>query len=120
MPNPLDKVIELIKQTGDNCIMLDDQGYPAYVVMSFDKYQNMAVSGNNFAKNSQKDVVDQVNEEIASLHNDSEAHSTVESSDFQPVREILTPISGENSLDSAKNDIAGEKDGEKYYFEPID
>lgn len=120
MPNPLDKVIELIKQTGDNCIMLDNQGYPAYVVMSFDKYQELASSGNNLAKNSQKDVISQVNEELASLHDDSEALNTIESSDFEPEQEILTPISGENSLDSAKNDIAGEKDGEKYYFEPID
>jgi len=41
MPNSLEQIIDLIKKTGDRCVVLDHQGEPSYVIMSFGNYQKM-------------------------------------------------------------------------------
>ena len=49
MPNSLGKIISLIKKTGDNCIVLDYEGNPAYVVVTFDDYQGMILGRSEVA-----------------------------------------------------------------------
>ena len=107
----LEKIINLIKKTGDNCIILDQNGEPTYVVLDFDKYQKLISSNPKTANLSD---IDKTNQEIASW----KAEQEPENLDNWPVPEESEE--GKKSLKQAKNtpDLADSK--EKYYFEPID
>lgn len=129
MQNPLNKVIDLIKKTGDNCIVLDESGNPSYVVMDFDKYQSIAVAKENVAGLTQDQLLDKINHDVSSWKETSpeiepepnpEALADIEEVEIGENKEVLTPIGEENSLNKAKNEEKEEHTGEKYYFEPID
>ena len=127
MPNPLDKVIDLIKKTGDNCIVLDESGHPAYVVMDFDKYQGMVMAKQNVAGLTEDQLLNKINHDVSSwkqnspeIESNTEALVDVEDVDLSGNVETLTPLGEKNSLNEAKNEEDEEHQGEKYYFEPID
>ena len=103
--NPLDKVIELIKKTGDNCIIVDSAGNPNYVVMDFGKYQRMH-QGNHHV-----DRYDALEDAIEEAEN---APKVVESD------QTGDPFVEQESLNEAENKADSDKSEEKYYFEPID
>lgn len=103
--NPLDKVIDLIKKTGDNCIIVDSAGNPNYVVMDFGKYQRMH-QGNHHV-----DKYDALDNATMEAENASEMAKSNQADD---------PFIEQNSLNEAENKADSEKTEEKYYFEPID
>lgn len=41
MSDTIKKIIGLINKTGDNCVVLDETGNPAYVIMPFSRYESM-------------------------------------------------------------------------------
>lgn len=125
MANPLEKIIDLIKQTGDNCVVLDADGNPAYVILSFEDYQKILAGKPNIAALTEEQLLDKVNADIAAWkasHDGEEVDNwpTVEPVAAEPKKEIKPAISEENWLNQAKisQDVEGADD--KYYFEPVD
>lgn len=90
MENPLVKIAELVKATGDNCVVLDSEGNPAYVIVSFEKYQQLV---ENKGKN-------QVLPYSERLPFDTEKKANI----------------SQKNTESEKEDVADKR----YQFEPID
>ena len=123
MSNPLPKIIELIKQTGDNCIVLDHEGNPAYVLMTLTDYQKMIVARAEVAGLTEEELIDKINRDVASWKVSAQQE---EIDNWQAVETAIDSIKDENlknSLNKAqKNEAAKiETDREdRYYFEPVD
>ena len=138
MTNPLDQIIELIKKTGDNVIVVDSGGNPRYVVMDFKRYHRIAAGRPEVAGLSEEEMLSKINRDIAlwKANNDEsvDRFDQIETAIAQakPVKPVdktsqnqgLTELfSEENSLNLAKKEDIRENSGEteeKYYFEPID
>jgi len=133
MTDSFEKIINLIKRTGDNCIVLDSSGQPAYVVMGFNRYQSMIEGQSNITELSKDEFLDKINHDIAlwksstdeqNLDNISAIEAAMEEAKKSEADSEDDPFSTKNSLNQAKNKSESqdlEKDSEeKYYFEPID
>ncbi len=107
MPDSLEKIIELIKSTGDNRVILDSKGNPVYVLMPFFDYQNLV----NNRKEDNDFVHQKVNEDIASW---KEAEKEIQ---WPLIDQLDTPEIGKKSANQA---VKKEDLNQKYYFEPID
>ena len=59
MSNSLEKIIDLIKKTGDNCVVLDHEGNPAYVLMSLEDYENIVSAKSEVATLSEDELSQQ-------------------------------------------------------------
>lgn len=130
MPNPLEKIIDLIKKTGDNCIVLDQNGNPAYVLVDFNNYQKMILGRSELAGLTENELVDKINRDIA-IWKSSQPVQNLNNWQIieKAVEQIKNPVSNpqpinlaeqEKSLSQANfsQDLAEDED--KYYFEPID
>jgi len=128
MPENFEKIINLIRKTGDNCIILDYQGNPAYVITTFKKYHELVFGKSEVTSLNEGELADKINCDIAFW---KESQETEDSDNWQDItsvinqakREIKTLESRNNPLSEAKN--SEELDNvdnseEKYYFEPID
>jgi len=126
MPNPLISIIELIKKSGDNCIVLDIEGNPAFVVVKFEDYQKMRAGKTDISALTEEQLLNKVNADIAAWkasHEDEEC-------DNWPSIEPMSVIKEKEDKKSVNNDEIGlnqakishdvEKTEDKYYFEPID
>jgi len=128
MPQGLEKIIQLVKKTGDNCIILDSQGNPAYVITDFDKYENLALNRSNLSKLSENELIDKINNDVAEWKSGQDVDNQDNWHSVQSAIEDIKKSHGfteeieeteEKELDLAKNDGEEETD-QKYYFEPID
>ena len=65
MPNSFTKIIDLVKKTGDNCVILDNEGNPAYVIVSFSDYRKMILGKSGVAGLTEDELLVKINPDIA-------------------------------------------------------
>ncbi len=128
MANNFKKLLELAKKTGDNCIVLDEEGNPSYVLVGFDDYQKMVLNRSQLAGLSESELLDKINQDIAvwkaSTQNESlDNWQIIQSAvgELNKNKEVVE--SSEKSLNQAKNFVDtndSDLSNEKYYFEPVD
>jgi hypothetical protein len=123
MPSSLEKIINLVKKTGNDCIVLNQNGDPAFVLMNFDKYQKLAL-GSDISGLSEEQLLDKVNQEIAlwkAANQDKDLEEWPEATEKTPEKPSEKPVMEEqNSLISAKNKEDEIKSAQDYFFEPVD
>lgn len=123
MPQGLKKIIQLVKKTGDNCIILDHEGNPAYVIMDFDRYENLALGQAEVSKLSENELVDKINRDVAEWKSNQEVE---DQDNWQSVQSTIEGIkknhgfSGNDLDEKELNKAKKEESDERYYFEPID
>jgi PHD/YefM family antitoxin component YafN of YafNO toxin-antitoxin module len=61
----LDKIIALVKKTGDRCIVLDTDGEPAFVLTSFDDYERLMTGGGDPRHLTEDELLEKINRDIA-------------------------------------------------------
>src|SRR3989344_361777 len=66
MPNPMKKIISLVKRTGDHVIVVDAEGQPQYVLMSFSEYEKLITGKENLAALNEDEMLDKINRDVAS------------------------------------------------------
>ena len=131
MSNPLEKILALIKHTGDNCIVVDADGNPVYAVMDFAKYEKLyghvaQAKSDSVVGLTEDQLLAKINQDIADWKastdsTDSANLDTVDSMMREAKSTLKTEsIIEEKSLNQAKNSQDSGKPEEKYYFEPID
>ena len=124
MPNSFTKIIDLVKKTGDNCVVLDNNGDPAYVVISFNNYQKMILGKSEIAGLTEDELLEKINRDIATWKAIQEVENQDNFSALDSFAESIQKLSGEEkSLNEADNEPEMEesdKSDEKYYFEPIE
>ena len=123
MPQGLKKIIQLVKKTGDNCIILDHEGNPAYVIMDFDRYENLALGQAEVSKLSENELVNKINRDVAEWKSNQEVE---DQDNWQSVQSTIEGIkknhgfSGNDLDEKELNKAKKEESDERYYFEPID
>jgi len=132
MANPMEKIIELISQTGDRCIVLNPQGEPAYVVLTLADYQSLIEGRRGLIGLTEAELLGQINRDIAAwkasqdeakLDNWESLGSVLDKVKIPKIRretvdsELAAVVENEKIWPiSAKNE-PGE---DQYYFEPIE
>jgi hypothetical protein len=61
----LDKIVNLIKKTGDKAIILDHNGDPSYVVMTLGSYEQLILGRSGVQGLTEDELLDKINREIA-------------------------------------------------------
>jgi len=115
MAKSIEKIIDLIKKTGDKCIILDAEGQPQYVIMSFDDYEKLISAKMEVAGLTEDELLDKINRDIANWKSGQEEEKI---NNWQPVEE--TPKKEVKIDDSSLNLEKKEDKEDKYDFEPID
>lgn len=124
MNNPLRKIINLAKRTGDRLIVTDPEGEEAVVVMNLDEYDKLLENKEEVKRLSENGLLDKINKDIAawkSAHEDEEIEQEEGGGDFlQDFAKqndfISEPESAYNKYEE-KDDI---EEDERFYFEPVE
>ena len=117
---PFSKIIDLVKKTGDTCIVLDVTGEPAYVLMPFGMYERLAAGRADVTGMTEDQLLEKINRDIALWKSSSqEAENNI---DWLPgATPVETEVkSVEKPLNEAKSEPDGRTENQQYYFEPID
>ncbi|MBI3291155.1 hypothetical protein HYZ76_02620 [Candidatus Falkowbacteria bacterium] len=125
MANSLAKIVELIKKTGDNCVVLDSAGNPAYAVISFDDYRSLVLGKAQIKGLTEEQLLEKINFDIATWKESAQEESLDDweaiSSSIEDVKiPDISPFLDRKSLNIDKKEQIADKPEEKYYFEPID
>jgi hypothetical protein len=116
MAQDLAKIIAFIEQTGDRCIILDQAGTPAYVIMPLRQYQQVMAAPGSVSGLTEQELVEKINSDIANW----KASQGTEPVDFTPITEESTaPIKGKKPKKTPEKAENIEQGGE-YEFEPIE
>ena len=71
MQNQLQKAIDLVKKTGDRLVVYDiHRAGNAYVVMSLDEYEKLALGRNEIRDLTENELLDKINRDIAVWKNE--------------------------------------------------
>ncbi len=119
MDEQFNKIIGLIRQTGDKCIVLNQLG-EAYVVMALKDYEKLILGRSEVRDLTEEELLAKINRDIAIWRSSQEQESEKDieealAEQFEPVRQPAEqPMDNETPIAEVLND----KD--RYYFEPIE
>lgn len=135
--NGLQKILDLIKKTGDRLVVLETESETPFVVMTLDDYEKLIRPRSNIGALSEGELLDKINQDIARwrAQQDSEEDDWLrEKEEMMPVGTGLRPdwpfesdaehfgqedLFGDLSAESVKEEK--EKIPEdQYYFEPVE
>lgn len=117
----LEKIIELIKRTGDRCIIIDSHGNPAYVALSFDEYNKLIAGSSNLAELSEDEMLDKINRDVATWRASQQEQQLKDWDSLENA--IQETKGGKTEVQEAENSLNKEENQDKenqYYFEPIE
>ncbi|OGY47316.1 MAG: hypothetical protein A3J62_01760 [Candidatus Buchananbacteria bacterium RIFCSPHIGHO2_02_FULL_38_8] len=129
MANSIEKIVSLIQQTGDKCIILDSEGNPSFVIMSFSSYEQLISGKADIQGLTEDQLIEKINQDVANWR--SAQQNNEEPSNWQSLGAVIRERKAsrqdlkiaeepterdENSLNEAKKD----ETEDKYYFEPIE
>jgi len=104
MPTGFEKIIALIRRTGDRCIVVDAVGNPAYVVLPLDEYEHLVLSrrGADVGVPRVAPLLEAIDRAVANAQ-------PTEATENPPAVESSPPEGG-----------SGIDVGDQYFFEPIE
>lgn len=130
----LDRILALIKKTGDRCIILDHEGNPAFVLSSFDEYERLITTGGDPRHLTEDQLLDKINRDVDTWRSSQEEVLSVPVpttekpaetiGSWQPIGSVLKH-QAQRSTESNQESTEKPQDSEKkqqpedvYYFEP--
>ena len=126
--NSLEKVLNLIKKTGDKCIILDTEGNPGYLVMTLKDYEKLLLGKRDLENLTEDELLDRINRDVAVWRAAQEDEKLANWDAFQSVLEdAKKPLHGveqdpKDPFDKLLNKPVEEQIEveDKYYFEPVE
>ena len=119
----MEKIISLVKRMGDRCVVVDTEGNPLYVVLSFSEYEKLISGSENLAALNEDEMLDKINRDVASWRASQQEQQL---RDWDSVENAISEAKGtqgvppvtntENSLNKEDN----KQKEDQYYFEPIE
>lgn len=117
----IDKILDLIKKTGDRFIVEDAQGRQ-YAIMDIKEYEKIVTGGQQVQGLSKEELVDKINRDINVWKSDNEAGED----DFNFPDEAINEAEFSQNLPEGEVDLelpqegkeAENKEADRYYFEP--
>jgi PHD/YefM family antitoxin component YafN of YafNO toxin-antitoxin module len=140
----LNRVLSLVRKTGDKVIVLDPETEETIVLMSFDEYEALSGISYTVEKNKAREVIrenNHQNEEISEqkieqknqiIPNFSANFSKKESSSENPLMEEVPKekslnfegeswvVDGYGDMGGAEEDLGDLPEEEKFYLEPVE
>jgi len=114
MNDSFQKIIRLIEKTGDKCIILNQNGEDAYVVMALKDYEGFIDSASGLKNLSEEEFLEKINRDIAIWRSAQENENFAEWENT-----ISQKISRKNEFEPPEKEVIEPKD-DTYYFEPLD
>jgi len=114
MNNNLDRVLDLIKKTGDKAIIVPEFSDP-YVIMPIDQYEQIVSVKVNYAEMTEQEILSRVNREI-SLWKQSQRELG-----FNPDMDFIHDINNIDSNDIGDDDFFSDEDdyNDNYNYEEV-
>ena len=114
MNNNLDRVLDLIKKTGDKAIIVPEFSDP-YVIMPIDQYEQIVSVKVNYAEMTEQEILSRVNREI-SLWKQSQRELG-----FNPDMDFIHDINNIDSNDIDDDDFFSDEDdyNDNYNYEEV-
>lgn len=97
------KIINLIEKTGDRCVVVDKEGDPAYVILSFSAYEKIINNEDDVSGLSEDQLLEKINRDVATW---KESQNEAKLQNFASLEEVF-----EGEKEQAED---------KYYFEPVE
>ncbi|MFH1225858.1 MAG: hypothetical protein V1684_01050 [bacterium] len=129
MEEQFNKIIGLIRQTGDKCIVLNQLG-EAYVVMALKDYENLILGRSEVRDLTEEELLDKMNRDIAIWRASQEQESEKDleetlAEQFNPVRQPVcldepSVRQAEPLTDNETSVAEVLADKDRYYFEPLE
>ena len=108
MNDNLKKIIQLMKKTGDKCVVFDNQTNEAFVVMSLSEYEALIDKHQEISTLTEVEFLDRINREIA-IWKSAQEEENFSDSEFPLIKKDNT---AQEKKKTASEDV--------FYFEPID
>jgi len=132
MENTFNKIIEILKKTGDRCIVFDRHSGEAFAVVSLDEYERLLSKNTDIAHLTQNELLDKINRDIAVWKERQDVESDGAMQDIEEMLQdnlfkeqgeregsTITHIKlNEEALDDEESDVSETE--KRYYFEPIE
>lgn len=120
MPN-FQKLVNLLKKTGDKAIILDESGEPGYVIMTVADYEELILGKSGVSGLTEVELLDKINRDIA-IWKDSQELRELAVDQYNFAKELGDYVDGEDLSNFSDNshDAVNVIDEDRYYFEPIE
>lgn len=108
MNDNLKKIIQLMKKTGDRCVVFDSHANETFVVMSLSEYETLIDKHQEISTLTEIEFLDRINREIA-IWKSAQEEESFSDSEFPLIKK-----------DDDIHDKKKTADEDVFYFEPID
>ena len=118
----LQKLVNLLKKTGDKAIVLDERGDPSYVIMTISGYEDLILGKSGVADLTEDELLDKINRDIA-IWKDSQELKELSVDQYNFARDIGGYDDDEfssNFSDNSREDEVQPLEDDRYYFEPVE
>lgn len=128
----IQKVINLIRKTGDKVVILDKSGDLDCVIMTINDYEKLVIGKSEIKGLTEDELLDKINRDIEIWKDSQESeHLPIDQYDFsQELDKNSEPIIDYNFNEIPANplnqdfslnlDNSEEEDEDRYYFEPVE
>lgn len=116
------KLISLIKKTGDKAIILGQNGDPDYVIMSVADYEDLILGKSGVSGLTESELLDKINHDIA-IWKDSQELKELAVDQYNFARDLGDFINEEyiaNFAEKKAEDTTQNLEEDRYYFEPVE
>ncbi len=111
----IQKVIDLIKKTGDKVVIVNENGDPDYVLMSLADYENLVFGKAEVRGLTEGELLDKINRDIAIWKSDQEM-GDLPIDQYNFAREI----GDYGDFEEETSNFSENLDNDRYYFEPVE
>jgi hypothetical protein len=108
MADNLKKIIQIMKKTGDKCIVFDNPSNEAFVVMGLGDYEALIDKHEEISQLTEKQFLERINREIA-VWKSAQEDESFSDWEFSPMKK-----------DEEVEDRGKTTSEDVFYFEPID
>ncbi len=117
----MQKVVNLIRKTGDKAIILDENGDPGFVIMSIGDYENLVIGKSGVQGLTEEELLDKINRDIA-VWKDIKETREMDIDQYDFAKDIGGVIEDDYLSKFGENYFVGseQKEEERYYFEPVE
>jgi len=118
----LQKLVNLLKKTGDKAVVLDESGDPSYVIMTVSDYEELILGKSGVSGLTEEELLDKINRDIT-IWKDTQELKELSIDQYDFAKEI-GDFSGLGNLPNLREndwrDSAPSVDEDRYYFEPVE
>lgn len=125
MSQNLEKLINLIRKTGDKVIVVDSQGEPSFVLMTIADYERLTLGKSEVVGLTEHELLDKINRDINIWKEGQNPDEiTIDNHDFSREIAALNGLSpdfyNEENFAEFKEKIPENVEEDRYYFEPVE